>query len=143
MTDRDEASDGPNDQISGYEQLADLLRHRIATGELRPGVRLPGELDLSQTYGLARDTVRRATSVLLHEGLVEVRRGHGVYVFDRGEPTDVVPPAGSVVESRMPTPAERRRLDVPTGWPLIVVTPPDGEPELYPAHRYRVRMPGA
>lgn len=139
VTDRDAAADFG--EVSGYEQLADLLRHKITAGELAPGARLPGEIDLAQTHGLARDTVRRATNVLHHEGLVEIRRGRGVFVFDRGEVTEVTPPPGSVVESRMPSPQERARLGVPTGWPVIVVTPPGGEPQLYPAHRYRVRMP--
>lgn len=141
VTDGDPAAAGIGD-VSGYEQLADLLRRKIATGVLRPGTRLPGELDLAQTYGLARDTVRRATNVLHHEGLVEIRRGRGVFVFDRGEVTEVIPPPGSVVESRMPSPQERARLGMPAGWPVIVVTAPGGGPQLYPAHRYRVRMPG-
>lgn len=127
---------------AGYEQLADLLRAQIAAGELAAGARLPSEEQLAQRYGLARDTVRRAVTVLRHEGLITVRHGYPTRVFDRGEVVDVDVPAGSVVESRMPTPAERRHLGVPDGWPVIVVTEPGGVLRLYPAHRYRVRLAG-
>lgn len=133
MTDRDD--------VAGYETLADLLRGMIATGVLRPGDRLPSELELTQRHGLARDTVRRAVTLLRYEGAVEIRRGYGAFVFDRGEVIDVTPPPGSLVESRMPTPAERAAHQVPEGWPLIVVTVPGrADPDLYPAHRYRVRL---
>ena len=130
MTDRDD--------VAGYEALADLLRGMIATGALRPGDRLPSELELTQRHGLARDTVRRAVTLLRQEGVVEVRRGYGAFVFDRGELIDIALSAGAVLEARPPSPAERRQYGVPDGWPLLVVIHPDGRHEAYSAHRYRV-----
>ena len=67
-----------------YHQIADLLRAQIARGDLAPGQKLPSERELMESYGAARETVRRALRVLMAEGRVEARRGVGVFVRQRG-----------------------------------------------------------
>lgn len=54
------------------------LRELIAAS--RVGDRLPSERQLSQRWGAARMTIRRATDGLIAEGLVERRHGSGTYV---------------------------------------------------------------
>ena len=54
-----------------YEQLAAVLRERIATGALRPGDRLPSETALAQQAGVSRSTVREALRTLQEAGLIE------------------------------------------------------------------------
>ncbi|WP_422753074.1 GntR family transcriptional regulator [Micromonospora sp. WMMD708] len=54
-----------------YRQIADELRERIVSGALRVGDRLPTEPQLQEQYGVSRNTVRDATALLVHEGLVE------------------------------------------------------------------------
>ncbi len=63
-----------------YLQLADILRARIATGELVAGRALPSETTLMQEHGIARETARKAVRVLRDEGLVEIVQGRGSYV---------------------------------------------------------------
>ncbi|WP_084958740.1 GntR family transcriptional regulator [Thermoactinospora rubra] len=63
-----------------YRQIADQLRDKILSGELRDGDRLPGENSLMSEYGIARATARQALSVLINEGLAVPKRGSGVYV---------------------------------------------------------------
>ena len=58
------------------------LRERIATGDLRPGLRLPGEPALAAEQGVSRVTVRRALDRLAGEGLVRRRAGAGTFVAD-------------------------------------------------------------
>ena len=58
-----------------YRVLADALRSRILSGDLRPGDRLPTESELCETYGLSRSTVREALRVLTSERLLVTRRG--------------------------------------------------------------------
>ncbi len=72
---------------SQYEQIADLLRARIADGTYPPGSLLPSEPELSAELGLSRVTVNRAIGLLRAQGLVRVRRGAGTYV--RSLPTIV------------------------------------------------------
>ncbi|WP_245647154.1 GntR family transcriptional regulator [Microtetraspora niveoalba] len=63
-----------------YRRIADRLRGRILSGDLRDGDRLPGENALMAEYGVARATARQALAVLINEGLAVPRRGSGVYV---------------------------------------------------------------
>jgi GntR family transcriptional regulator len=63
-----------------YADLADDLRHRIATGELRPGRLLPSESQLAADHDVSRVTVRKALAVLRDAGLVASRQGFGWYV---------------------------------------------------------------
>ncbi|MEU2606854.1 GntR family transcriptional regulator [Streptomyces albus] len=61
-------------------QIADDLRARISSGELTPGDRVPGEPALVREYGVAKETARRALTLLVDEGLAVRRRGSGTYV---------------------------------------------------------------
>ena len=47
---------------------------------LGPGAKLPPERTLSETYGIARETLRRSLDSLVREGVVERRRGAGTFV---------------------------------------------------------------
>jgi GntR family transcriptional regulator len=63
-----------------YLQIADILRARIASGELVPDRAVPSESRLMQEHGVARETARKAVRVLVGEGLVYVVQGRGAYV---------------------------------------------------------------
>ena len=67
-----------------YQQIADILREAIESGEIAPGRPVPSESQLMQRYGVARLTARKAVRVLAGEGLVEVVPGRGAYVTERG-----------------------------------------------------------
>jgi GntR family transcriptional regulator len=74
------------DSLSGvpaYRQIANRLRERIASGDLRPGDRLPSEAELMESYSAARATVRQAVGLLRSEGLVFAEQGRGAFVRDR------------------------------------------------------------
>jgi GntR family transcriptional regulator len=62
-----------------YQQLADVLRGRIAKGEWRSGP-LPSVKQLQQEYGVGRDTVLRAVEILRTEGVVFTVPRRGTYV---------------------------------------------------------------
>lgn len=126
----------------GYQELAEILRAEITSGQRGPGQRLPSESTLAQTYGVATKTARAALRQLRDEGLAVLVRGYGVVVREPVEPEMIEAEPGSVVWARNPTPAERREYEVPEGVPLLVVTAPDGLSEVYPADRYRVLIAG-
>jgi GntR family histidine utilization transcriptional repressor len=56
------------------------LEHRIRSGELRPGARIPFEHELVAQYGCARATVGKALASLARAGLIERRRKAGSFV---------------------------------------------------------------
>ncbi len=64
-----------------YERVATDLAARIGSGEFAIGRRLPSERDLAQTHAVSRPTIREALIALELDGLVEVRKGSGVYVL--------------------------------------------------------------
>jgi DNA-binding GntR family transcriptional regulator len=64
-----------------YMAVADDIARRISSGELRPGDRLPGELQMTERYGVARMTASRAVRELRERGLVQTVRGKGSYVL--------------------------------------------------------------
>jgi len=66
-----------------YEQLKDIIKQKILTGELKPGEALPGERQLMDTYKVSRVTVRQALSELVNEGLLYRRHGKGTFVAPR------------------------------------------------------------
>ncbi len=70
----------PNGPELVYRQVADHLASRITSGELAPGSRLPAERDLAVFYGVAYDTIRRATAVLREQGLIVTVHGRGTFV---------------------------------------------------------------
>jgi len=53
-----------------YGQLVDVIREQIASGELRPGDRLPTELSIAGEAGVSRSTVREALRTLEQAGLL-------------------------------------------------------------------------
>ncbi|WP_018639778.1 FadR/GntR family transcriptional regulator [Parafrankia elaeagni] len=60
------------------EVVAESIRARIASGELKAGDRFPTEDELMAVFGIARATLREALRILETEGLVTVLRGrHG------------------------------------------------------------------
>jgi GntR family transcriptional regulator of arabinose operon len=63
-----------------YQQVAQSLRHDIATSQYRDGDALPTEAELKQKFAVSRQTVRQAISLLENDGLVIRRRGSGTYV---------------------------------------------------------------
>lgn len=58
---------------------ADLLR-RIQSGEWPPGSRVPDEVELAESYGVARTTLARAMRGLVEDGIIERRRKAGTHV---------------------------------------------------------------
>ena len=63
-----------------YAQLVSILRAQIASGEFRPGSRLPSEAQLCRVYRISPMTVRRAINVLLDQGVVVTSQGKGTFV---------------------------------------------------------------
>lgn len=120
-----------------YRQIADMLRHSINTGQLRPGELLPSEAHLCEEFGAGRNSVRKALAALRSEGLVVSEAGRGTRVREEQDAAVVSVPPGVRITSRMPTPEERRRLSIAEGVPVLVVERM-GEVEVLPADRFAI-----
>ena len=69
--------------VPRYRQIAGILRERIEAGELEPDRPIPSEAQIQQEFGVARETARRAVTVLREEGYVVTVPGMGTYVKRR------------------------------------------------------------
>jgi len=64
-----------------YQQLARRLAGRLLAGDFDEGQAMPSVRTLASDYVLNPLTVSRALQTLVDEGLLEVRRGVGMYVL--------------------------------------------------------------
>ncbi|MFZ4896292.1 GntR family transcriptional regulator [Plantibacter sp. Mn2098] len=67
-----------------YQRVADSLREQIGSGQWAAGQQLPGELELVDTYGVSRNTIRQALNVLASVNLVRKQQGVGTFVSNQG-----------------------------------------------------------
>lgn len=63
-----------------YKRIARHVRELIETKQLQPGERLPAERDLARMLGVSRVPIREAMRTLSAQGLIEIRRGQGMFV---------------------------------------------------------------
>jgi len=62
--------------------IMDLVTDYLLSGGLKPGDRLPTELEFARRLGVGRNSVREAMKMLSSVGVVEIRRGSGTYISD-------------------------------------------------------------
>ena len=86
------------DRTDLYEQVAGEIRRAIASGEAKPGDRLPPAKDLAAVLGVNTNTVLRALRILRDEGLLEFRRGRGISVAGTPERGAVIARAKDLLE---------------------------------------------
>lgn len=63
-------------------QIRAQMLQRITTGDMPPGSRIPSERELSESFSVARTSVREAMQVLLSMGVIE-RRGNRSFVAEQ------------------------------------------------------------
>lgn len=71
-----------------YKQIAELIKQRIERGELRPHRPIPSEAQMSQEFGVARTTARRAVAYLREQGLIYTVPQRGSYVAPPEDESD-------------------------------------------------------
>ncbi|MFC4006695.1 GntR family transcriptional regulator [Nonomuraea purpurea] len=68
-----------------WEQMYDILRKRIETGEYKARNPIPSITHLEQEFGVARGTVRKVLGKLKDEGYLRAISGKGTFVLPRHE----------------------------------------------------------
>ncbi len=67
---------------SAVDIVVNAIKEMLVTRELRPGDRLPTEIEISEGLGVSRGSVREAMKILSAFGLIDIRVGNGTYVCD-------------------------------------------------------------
>ena len=65
---------------NAVQQIIDTFTEQLLLGKLRPGDQIPTEVELAESFGVARNTVREAVKILTAMGVVEIRRPVGTFV---------------------------------------------------------------
>lgn len=66
-----------------YAIVEQKIIDRIRDGVLKVGDRLPGEIAISEEFGFARMTIRRAIERLIDQGVLERKRGQGTFIREQ------------------------------------------------------------
>ncbi|MCU1658559.1 MAG: transcriptional regulator, GntR family, partial [Pseudonocardiales bacterium] len=118
-----------------FKQIADMLRADIESGRLRPGGWLPSEAHMCEEFNAGRNSVRSALRVLTGEGLLTSQAGKGHRVRSAAARSTVKVGPGARITTRMPSEAERRRLGLAEGTPVLEVEL-HGDVRILPGDRY-------
>ena len=65
------------------DEIIESFKTEIITGRLRPGDRVPPEIELASRFQVSRGAVREAMKTLQSIGAVTIRRGDGTYIVKR------------------------------------------------------------
>ena len=77
-----EDQDNGHVECPAYQRLAESIRRLIVDGTYKSGEKIPSEVALCKSSGLALLTVRQALGVLVDEGLLERFPGRGTFVTE-------------------------------------------------------------
>ena len=67
---------------SVVQRVINCLTDAMINKELRPGDKIPTELELSETLGVGRNSIREAIKILVYLGVLEIRRAEGTFVCE-------------------------------------------------------------
>ena len=62
------------------QTVVDSITKAIIAGELKPGDKIPTELELAESFGVGRNSIREAIKILVYYGILEIRRAEGTFV---------------------------------------------------------------
>jgi len=66
--------------MNKYESISSEVRHRIKNREYPIDQPIPDEISLAKEFGCSRMTMKRALDLLVVEGLLYRKRGHGTFI---------------------------------------------------------------
>jgi len=103
-----------------YQRIVDEIRGRIASGQLRPGDRVPSARQITQDWGVAIATASKALAALQADGLVRAVVGVGTVVTEA--PPPATPPERPVRTNARPPRATVRDAEAELSQDRIVRT---------------------
>jgi len=70
-----------------YMDIYNFLKELIVNKKIKPGEKIPSESQLTKKFNVSRNTVRRAITMLINEGLVNSIHGKGVFILENSSPS--------------------------------------------------------
>src|SRR3954466_11511096 len=114
---------------SRAEEAAEQIAHKVITGELGVGDKLPGGGPLAVQMEISRPTLREAVRILVAAALLEVRRGPGGGMFVAADvvPVELVRERSTMRLGEVAAVLEARRLLEPRVAQLAAVRATDDD----------------
>jgi GntR family transcriptional repressor for pyruvate dehydrogenase complex len=81
----------PVRQPSAVKRVLDQIKNALLSGELKPGQRLPSEMELARQFGVGRSAIREAMKSLEALGVIDILHGNGTYITQAAVPTLLSP----------------------------------------------------
>ena len=75
------------DNQSVVNIVLNQIKDSIMSGEIKPGDKIPTEVELMEQIGVGRNSIREAIKMLIALGVLEVKRGQGTFVATKVKPT--------------------------------------------------------
>lgn len=80
------------------EDIARTIKHRIDSGEWSEANRVPPERALAASFGVARNTIRRAMAILTSDGAISRHVGRGTFIAPADVPSiETAPSLGDAI----------------------------------------------
>ena len=76
-------------RMSAVEMVIENIKELLVTKQLKPGDKLPNEMDLAKSLSASRGSVREAMKILASFGILEIKRGDGTYISDSTSKTSI------------------------------------------------------
>ena len=67
---------------SVVQQVINCLSDAMISKQLRPGDKIPTEMELAESLGVGRNSIREAIKILVYLGVLEIRRAEGTFVCE-------------------------------------------------------------
>jgi GntR family transcriptional regulator, transcriptional repressor for pyruvate dehydrogenase complex len=64
------------------DEVLDQMKDQILSGTWSPGMKIPGEMELTRMFGVSRVSVREAIHRLVGMGILTIRHGGGTYIAE-------------------------------------------------------------
>lgn len=70
----------PIDNESVVDKIVNRITDGIISGDFKPGEKIPTEIELSESLGVGRNSVREAIKILVSLGVLKIKRSEGTFV---------------------------------------------------------------
>jgi len=67
---------------SVVQRVINCLTDAMLNKQLRPGDKIPTEMELAESLGVGRNSIREAVKILVYLGVLEIRRAEGTFVCE-------------------------------------------------------------
>jgi len=82
---------------SVVNEVLKRITQSIISGEIKPGDKLPTEVEFIEKLGVGRNSIREAIKMLTAMGVLEVKRGNGTYITTEVKPEIFNPLVFSII----------------------------------------------